>query len=159
MMFLLQIYVPIDNNPRAFHRILYVFTCTERKCFSKAQGGQGATCVMRLQLPRKNDLYPYSLEIGKPGLCKQRKKESRNGFFVESENQRAFCELEIEFDEEPPMNDLRKEAQAKEASILEKYKNVRCCFILHQRTGWDSFQPCELIFLIFQCRIYTRTRE
>ncbi len=52
MIFLLQIYCPLDDNPQAFHRSLYIFCCTKSSCFSK-----GAIKCYRCQLPRINHYY------------------------------------------------------------------------------------------------------
>ena len=60
MLFLLQLYAPIDdetNLPNAFHRTVYVFCCKNEKCISK--GGHSGFRVFRSQLPRKNEFYPF----------------------------------------------------------------------------------------------------
>ncbi len=54
LMFLLQIYCPLDDNPSAFHRCLYVFCCRRRSCIAE----KNVVCF-RSQLPRKNSFYPY----------------------------------------------------------------------------------------------------
>lgn len=49
---LLQIYCPLDDEPDAFHRSLYIFCCREAGC-SKQGDGQ----VLRAQLPQVNAFY------------------------------------------------------------------------------------------------------
>ncbi|KAK9819849.1 hypothetical protein WJX72_003204 [[Myrmecia] bisecta] len=53
--FLLQVYAPIDDNPNAFHRAVFVFVSPQGDQLSKA----GAVRVYRCQLPRRNDYYSY----------------------------------------------------------------------------------------------------
>jgi pre-rRNA-processing protein TSR4 len=55
MIFLLQIYCPLDDNDDAFHRSLYVFICKKKKCVDG-----GSVKCFRCQLSRKNDFYPFS---------------------------------------------------------------------------------------------------
>lgn len=59
--FLLQLYAPVDDEPTAFHRALYVFI--------SPHGGDlhrlGAVRVFRSQLPRENPFYPD--EPAEPG--------------------------------------------------------------------------------------------
>ena len=60
MLFLLQLYAPIDDEihkPNAFHRTIYAFCCKNEKCLKK--GGHNGFRIIRSQLPRKNDIYPY----------------------------------------------------------------------------------------------------
>ena len=74
MIFLLQIYCPLDEVERAFHRALYVFVCKKKSCVDK-----GSVKCFRCQLGRKNDIYPYEsksvsqevVEVNKsiPKLC------------------------------------------------------------------------------------------
>ncbi|KAJ0398039.1 hypothetical protein ATCC90586_005238 [Pythium insidiosum] len=53
--FLLQIYCPLDDQPDAFHRSLYVFCCREAGCAKQSQAR-----VFRCQLPRENPFYPVA---------------------------------------------------------------------------------------------------
>jgi pre-rRNA-processing protein TSR4 len=63
MIFLLQIYCPLDEVERAFHRALYVFVCRKKSCVNK-----GSVKCFRSQLGRKNDIYPYeSKSVSKEG--------------------------------------------------------------------------------------------
>lgn len=50
--FLVQIYCPLDDEPDAFHRSLFVFVCRQPGC---ARQGNGR--VFRSQLPQLNALY------------------------------------------------------------------------------------------------------
>ncbi|KAF4090517.1 hypothetical protein AMELA_G00052250 [Ameiurus melas] len=55
--FLLQVYAPIVEQERSFHRTLYVFCCKTPACYT---ANDNRCCkVYRSQLPRKNDFYPY----------------------------------------------------------------------------------------------------
>ncbi|GLD97470.1 hypothetical protein PINS_up006154 [Pythium insidiosum] len=51
--FLLQIYCPLDDQPDAFHRSLYVFCCRQTGCAKQSQAR-----AFRCQLPRENAFYP-----------------------------------------------------------------------------------------------------
>lgn len=53
MRFLLQIYAPVDANPRAFHRMIYVFISTDGSQLHKP----GAVKALRCQMPRHNRFY------------------------------------------------------------------------------------------------------
>ncbi len=58
--FLLQIYAPLDSNehvddPRGFHRYLYVFICAQVKCSNQCR----TIKVYRSEMNRKNDYYAY----------------------------------------------------------------------------------------------------
>ncbi|KAJ8902367.1 hypothetical protein NDN08_006774 [Rhodosorus marinus] len=50
MVFLLQVYSPLDSNHSAFHRALFVFICRTKDCSGVA--------ALRSQLARKNKYYP-----------------------------------------------------------------------------------------------------
>lgn len=52
----IQLYLPSDNDiSNAFHRSLYVFICDKTTCVEN-----GGIKVLRCQLDRKNDFYPYN---------------------------------------------------------------------------------------------------
>jgi pre-rRNA-processing protein TSR4 len=53
--FLMQLYAPINDDPRAFHRSLYLFVSPEGKRLAE----KGAVRAFRCQLPRRNAYYPY----------------------------------------------------------------------------------------------------
>lgn len=55
MIFLLQIYCPLDDVDNAFHRSLYVFICKKKKCVDN-----GSVKCFRCQLDRTNEYYPYN---------------------------------------------------------------------------------------------------
>jgi pre-rRNA-processing protein TSR4 len=67
MIFLLQIYSPLDEPKDAFHRALYLFICRRREC---VESFSAVKCI-RCQLPRKNDFYSTDPdELGKSSeLC------------------------------------------------------------------------------------------
>jgi pre-rRNA-processing protein TSR4 len=60
MMFLLQIYAPLDGPEfdHCFHRTLYVFCCGKPECLGPGQG----FLVLRCQLPRVNSLYANEIK-------------------------------------------------------------------------------------------------
>ena len=60
MVFLLQIYCPMDDVEEAFHRSLYVFICKKKNCVDK-----GSVKCLRCQLGRKNLIYPYDAQASK----------------------------------------------------------------------------------------------
>ena len=57
LVFLLQIYAPLDANPKSFHRVIFVFMCVNAGCH------QGLSTkpfvVLRCQLGRQNEFFPY----------------------------------------------------------------------------------------------------
>ena len=52
MVFICQLYAPLDDVPDAFHRSLYVFVCPSCEDHTKS------VCVLRGQLSRNNPYYP-----------------------------------------------------------------------------------------------------
>ena len=52
LIFLLQIYCPIDEINEAFHRCLYIFCCRKKLCIDKC-----SIKCLRVQLPRQNPFY------------------------------------------------------------------------------------------------------
>ena len=54
--FLLQVYAPLDQNPSAFHRTVFVFVSTNGPAIYKSPGSVKA---LRCQLPRSNPYYGY----------------------------------------------------------------------------------------------------
>lgn len=55
MIFLLQVYAPVHDDPRCFHRTVFVFCCKDGKCHKKSS--DEAFLALRSQLPRKNKFY------------------------------------------------------------------------------------------------------
>ena len=53
--FLLQLYAPVNEDPRAFHRALYLFISPKGSKLAE----RGAVRAFRSQLPRQNAFYPY----------------------------------------------------------------------------------------------------
>lgn len=60
MVFLLQIYCPLDDVEDAFHRSLYIFICKKKNCVD-----EGSVRCFRCQLGRKNQIYPYDAQSSK----------------------------------------------------------------------------------------------
>uniref|UniRef100_A0A0D6R3W0 MYND-type domain-containing protein n=1 Tax=Araucaria cunninghamii TaxID=56994 RepID=A0A0D6R3W0_ARACU len=63
---LIQVYAPIEGNPNAFHRTIYVFMCPKMECLRQDQLEQRKASVekpsrsvkvFRCQLPRTNSFY------------------------------------------------------------------------------------------------------
>lgn len=54
--FLCQIYAPFEEDPKAFHRTLYLFICKNTECCK--ENANGNLKVLRSQLERDNDFYP-----------------------------------------------------------------------------------------------------
>ncbi|KAM6950239.1 programmed cell death protein 2 [Lycodopsis pacificus] len=57
MAFLLQVYAPISGQDRSFHRMLFLFCCKTRECYTC--NDSRCVKVFRCQLPRRNEFYPY----------------------------------------------------------------------------------------------------
>ena len=60
--FLLQIYAPLEDNAKCFHRQMYVFMCLDAKCH---EGTLAPFKVFRSQLSRENEFYPFEAPIEK----------------------------------------------------------------------------------------------
>ncbi len=66
--FLVQLYAPVDApHGQAFHRTLYLYVCVSPSC-ARASGGQ-CVHVLRAQLPRRNDMYPYNAGDAMPAVA------------------------------------------------------------------------------------------
>lgn len=52
---LLQVYAPLDDNPKAFHRSVFLFMCRDSSCHRHQ--GTKAFKVLRSQLPKINSFY------------------------------------------------------------------------------------------------------
>ncbi|KAL5015922.1 hypothetical protein ScPMuIL_005511 [Solemya velum] len=57
MIFLLQVYSPVETKDEAFHRTLFVFLCRDVLCCKKNNSDN--FLVLRSQLPRDNDFYSF----------------------------------------------------------------------------------------------------
>lgn len=58
MVFLLQLYSPIDDKDDCFHRTLFVFMCKNGKCFLPQEGAKSQPFrVFRSQLPKDDPFY------------------------------------------------------------------------------------------------------
>lgn len=55
LIFLLQVYAPIDRISHAFHRSVYVFVCSNGRCVLQHKQAR----VIRSQLPRQNKYYSF----------------------------------------------------------------------------------------------------
>ncbi|XP_071963234.1 programmed cell death protein 2-like [Antedon mediterranea] len=55
--FLLQIYSPVSEDSRCFHRSIYVFCCKHPGCHTKVNNSKIPFVVFRNQLPRINEFY------------------------------------------------------------------------------------------------------
>ncbi|XP_028256835.1 programmed cell death protein 2 [Parambassis ranga] len=57
MTFLLQVYAPVSDQDRSFHRTLFLFCCKTPECYTR----NDSRCmkVFRNQLPRRNEFYSY----------------------------------------------------------------------------------------------------
>merc|ERR1712012_456771 len=63
MIFLLQIYAPLDQDPKCFHRVIFVFMCSDSTCH---QEDSIPFKVFRCQLGRKNEYFPYDSPVETP---------------------------------------------------------------------------------------------
>ncbi|XP_019557896.3 programmed cell death protein 2 [Aedes albopictus] len=56
--FLCQVYAPLEEQERCFHRMLYLFVCLKASCYQPNQNKN--IKVLRSQLPRKNAFYDFN---------------------------------------------------------------------------------------------------
>eukprot|EP00877_Chromochloris_zofingiensis_P001052 jgi/Chrzof1/10948/Cz05g18100.t1 len=70
MNFLLQVYAPVDSNPDAFHRTIFVFVSPQGESLAQP----GAVRALRCQLPRSNPYYSFH-PAGDQDVLPQRLKE------------------------------------------------------------------------------------
>ncbi|XP_012274698.1 programmed cell death protein 2 [Orussus abietinus] len=62
--FLCQIYAPYEDDPNAFHRMIYIFVCKRIECCKTNQVGNFK--VVRSQLAKENQFYPSEPPEEKP---------------------------------------------------------------------------------------------
>ena len=60
MILLLQIYAPLNENAKCFHRVIFVFMCGDSACH---MDDLTPFKVFRSQLCRKNEFYPYESPV------------------------------------------------------------------------------------------------
>lgn len=64
MVFLLQLYSPLDEREDCFHRTLFVFMCRNGICFQPSNRDKSTPFrVYRSQLPKENPFYRYLFEL------------------------------------------------------------------------------------------------
>eukprot|EP00088_Acartia_fossae_P048159 TRINITY_DN5247_c0_g1_i1.p1 TRINITY_DN5247_c0_g1~~TRINITY_DN5247_c0_g1_i1.p1 ORF type:complete len:359 (+),score=42.81 TRINITY_DN5247_c0_g1_i1:37-1113(+) len=66
MRFLLQVYSPDDGTESAFHRTIFVFICVQNQCWSDSTESGKPIVVLRSQLGRKNQFYPFEPPVDRP---------------------------------------------------------------------------------------------
>lgn len=64
MIFLCQVYAPIEDDEDNFHRTLYVFICKNVSCCERNDSGN--IKVFRNSLPRKNKFYDFDPPVDEP---------------------------------------------------------------------------------------------
>ncbi|QDZ20138.1 programmed cell death protein 2 [Chloropicon primus] len=109
--FLLQVYAPINGIDDAFHRTLFVFTCTQEECLRKNLG----VTVLRCQLGRENPYYGYHPAEDDqefPALAPGQEKEP-----PETDFRGPWTESELVTDPEPEAGEA---AGGDDASELER---------------------------------------
>lgn len=140
MKFLLQVYAPVDENPRAFHRTVFVFISVDGKKVSQSPDGVRA---LRCQLPRRNEYYDFEPPDEGDDANRQGPRSIdtantiRDPWNVAQHEQAVvapgqqdapcsvalFPEFEIVIEDEPiediPMESLR--IKAEESNVSEKY--------------------------------------
>ena len=62
LVFLTQVYAPIDEFAQSYHRVIYVFCCRRAACLRRETGGRGAVRALRCQLPKVNSIYTIPKE-------------------------------------------------------------------------------------------------
>ena len=76
LIFLLQVYVPSDNEDSTFHRTIFVFCCRDGACY-KANSNK-CFAAFRCQLPRANEFYdPDVTEDQDKHYCKFLERECK----------------------------------------------------------------------------------
>lgn len=74
--FLCQLYCPIDGNPQAFHRTIFIFICLTENCFSPNSNRN--FIVFRSQLSRENNYYSHEPPKLDDDWCLEKKCELYN---------------------------------------------------------------------------------
>ena len=64
LVFLLQLYANLDIDPKCFHRVIFVFMCSDSNCHQTQDSSPFK--VFRSQLSRKNEYYPYESPVESP---------------------------------------------------------------------------------------------
>ena len=112
--FLLQVYAPLDDNPQAFHRSVFLFMCRDSSCHREQ--GTKAFRVLRSQLPKVNSFYSVSSKV--------------------SEQEDSDSETEHECKHVTGADDSTKADDRLEASKRDKYAS-------DVTSDVPSFQPSE----------------
>ncbi|XP_066926931.1 programmed cell death protein 2-like isoform X2 [Clytia hemisphaerica] len=99
--FLCQIYVPTDIEEKHYHRTLYVFCCSNGKCYSSKK--QCVKVFRSLQEESEDDLTEDDLD-------KKAEEELRKMFetIISTKNKFLFDEYEIVIEEEPKKKENSK---------------------------------------------------
>jgi len=63
LILLLQVYAPLEQDPKCFHRVIFVFMCRESTCH---QEDLLPFKVFRCQLSRRNEFFPYESPVETP---------------------------------------------------------------------------------------------
>ena len=92
LVFLLQVYAPVAEEERSFHRTIFLFCCKNGQCYEK--NSNNCFAVFRSQLRRENSFYsrepPPDFADESTDL---EKVEREISCFVESNNLRNLCSL------------------------------------------------------------------
>mmetsp|Transcript_24941 Transcript_24941/g.30655 ORF Transcript_24941/g.30655 Transcript_24941/m.30655 type:complete len:379 (-) Transcript_24941:176-1312(-) len=144
-----QLYCPADDvgNENAYHRSIYVFVCgcpqsktsepTSQGEASQTESACGGVRVLRCQLPKRNEFYPYD---GKESESESESsgvwEKHRTAFWEGNERcQEAFCESELVVEEEPCEEDDEHEHDDNDTD-----KNDNISFNLNGKSDADLEQ-------------------
>jgi len=100
MAFLLQLSSPLDHIEDAYHRMLYLYCCTNGACHNIMHGSKAYACI-RSQLPRVNAFYPEYSDDEDTDEMKDLRTHALAATAGSDASVRVFKELEIVNEPEP----------------------------------------------------------
>ena len=116
MMFLLQIYCPLDEPKEAFHRSLYLFCCRKAACVDK---GKGAVKCFRCQLPKENDYYPANPNPSSISSSSDTTEGKNDRYYAIAKEECIICGCYA-------------------SNVCSRCKKIYYCSKTHQKDHWKS---------------------
>ena len=135
--FLMQVYAAVNDDPRAFHRAIYLFISPQ----GSALGRPGAVRAFRSQLPRENAFYAYeppdeeerpkrlntvdsrTAALRNPRWAPRARADDGDAVDSASAVQLAFYpELELVVEPEPEAEEVAPSAGAHAEKLMNDYK-------------------------------------
>eukprot|EP01135_Chromosphaera_perkinsii_P005842 Nk52_evm2s368 gene=Nk52_evmTU2s368 len=130
MLFLLQIYAPLDSREDCYHRSIFMFCCANGDCHLKGSVND-VFCVLRCQMPRINDIYPFEEPLSDEEEEEEEKREedmeldSKSAKFLEYEIVTEVEDLQaMHVKKDDSDDDSESEEEEDEDRRLEDFRRI-----------------------------------